>query len=137
MFAMNGAKRTREAERITTQAWENLVSRVESAAATARSTKRRAADLANGAQSRVGATADEARWRANAALDALAGHRPPRPWGVIATAAAIGAVLALVTTEMARRAMARPAFDLDVPDDLASADTYGSGPLIDPADRTS
>lgn len=118
MFAMNGAKRTREADRITTQAWENLVSRVESASATARSAKRRATGLANEAQSRVGHTADEARWRANAALDALAGRRPPRPWATIAAAAAIGAVFGLVTTEAARRALRRSDFDLDVPDDL-------------------
>jgi ElaB/YqjD/DUF883 family membrane-anchored ribosome-binding protein len=137
MFAMNGAKRTREAERITTQAWENLVSRVDSATATARSAKRRASGLANEAQSRVGHTADEARWRANAALDALAGRRPPRPWSTIATAAAIGAVLGLITTEVARRALARPDFDVDVPDHLAQAGTYGSGPLVNPADRPS
>jgi ElaB/YqjD/DUF883 family membrane-anchored ribosome-binding protein len=119
MFTRN-ARRTREAERIASQAWENLVSRVDSAATGARSVRRRAADLATDAQHKVESTAEEARWRANAALDALAGRRPPRPWGAFAIAAAIGAVLSFIAAAVARRALA--ASEPLIPDDLSDPD---------------
>lgn len=120
MFTRNGGKRTREAERIASQAWEQLVSRVDSAAGGARSVRRRAASMANDAQHKVGATAEEARWRANAALDALAGRRPPRPWGAFALAAAIGAVLTFITGALARRALSES--QPLIPDDLSDRD---------------
>ena len=125
MFTKNGTKRTREAERIASQAWDNLVSKVDTAADGARSVRRRAAHLAGDAQDRLGTTADEARWRANAALDALSGHRPPRPWGAFAAAAAIGAVLTYITTALARRAMAEAQSHLTIPADLSNSSKPG------------
>jgi len=120
MFTRNGAKRAREAERIASQAWEQLVSRVDSAADGARSVRRRAADLATDAQHKVEATAEEARWRANKALDALSGRRPPRPWGAFAIAAAIGAVLSFITSAILRRTLADS--EPFIPDDLSERD---------------
>jgi ElaB/YqjD/DUF883 family membrane-anchored ribosome-binding protein len=117
MSSRHGAKRTREAERIASQAWEQLVSRVDSTVDNARSVRRRAANLATDAQHKVEATAEEARWRANAALDALSGRRPPRPWGAFAIAAAIGAVLSFITAAIARRALATS--QPFIPDDLS------------------
>jgi len=123
MFTRNGAKRAREAERIASQAWDQLVTRVESATDGAKSVRRRAADIASDAQHKVGATAEEARWRANAALDALVGRRPPRPWGAFAIAAAIGAVLSFIAAAITRRALADP--EPVIPDDLADRDAIG------------
>ena len=96
-------KRRSRADQVAEEAWEDLVSAVESAGglatSTARSVRKRtgetarsvgsraadlAGDLAEGAQDRVSSVADEAWERATNAFDALAGRKPRRPWGWIA-----------------------------------------------------
>ena len=100
-------KRKSRAERVADEAWDNLVSAIESAGDVARSVGRRTADLASGiadeaqsrlrdgagsvrdsakdragvAKERAGGIKDEAWNRAGNALDALAGRKPPKPWG--------------------------------------------------------
>jgi ElaB/YqjD/DUF883 family membrane-anchored ribosome-binding protein len=124
---MIGMRRSRrqEAERIAGQAWDNLVSVVDSAGESARSAKRRAAHVVDDASSRVSSTTHEARRRANAAFDALAGRRPPKPWGWLLGAAAAGAVLGWLTNMMARQAARR--------DDLDTTETLGltEEPLVE------
>lgn len=101
-------------ERATQQAWEYLKHSVESAgdlAGTTRSTVSSAAGT-------LGAAGSEAKFRAQAALDALAGRRPAMPWTWIAGAAVIGAVAGFAVTVAARRTLAeRPADD-----EIAEAD---------------
>jgi len=119
MFGMQTSRR-RDAERVAGQAWDNLVSAVDSAEASARSVKRRATDMVDDASSRVGSTTKEARRRANSAFDALAGRKPPRPWGWLLGAAVAGAVLGWLGNALGRQARSRSEFT--VPDDLGAAE---------------
>ena len=67
-------RRTREAERLAEDAWENLVSAMESAGHTARTVKRRTADLADEVQSRARSAADDAQDKARNAADRAQGR---------------------------------------------------------------
>jgi ElaB/YqjD/DUF883 family membrane-anchored ribosome-binding protein len=105
---MFGSVKTRKAERIAERAWENLVAAVESAGATAKSATKHGSELVDEAQDKVSSAADEARRRANAAMDALAGKQPETPWALIAGALAAGAVLGWVAAAAAGRAPMLP-----------------------------
>jgi hypothetical protein len=111
MFGTQITQRKSRAERVAEDAWDNLVSVVESARDVGRRTSDRAADLAGDAQTKVGTVADEARTRARNALDALAGRTPRRSWGWIALAllggVAIGWVVAASTPKAVSAAMDR------------------------------
>lgn len=105
-------KRKSRAERVADEAWDNLVSAIESAGDVARSVGRRTVDLASdvageaqsrlrdgagsvrgsagsvrdSAKERAAGFKDEAWTRASNALDALAGRKPRKPWGWIGVA---------------------------------------------------
>ena len=117
---MIGMKRSRrhEAERIAGQAWNTMVSTVEGAGESARSTRRRAMHMVDDASNRVSSTTQEARRRANAAFDALAGRQPAKPWGWLLGAAIVGAVLGWLANVAGRQAMSGT--DEMLPDDLSS-----------------
>jgi hypothetical protein len=100
MLSTPWTDRRGRAERIATQAWEHLVSAVESAGETARS-------AAGGADDKVGSAKDEAWRRASAAFDALAGRRPQRPWLLILAAGLAGAAIGWAAGTAARTAIAR------------------------------
>ncbi len=95
--------KTSRKQALAAQAWDNLSSAAESAGHSTRVAGRRAAGFVDDASGRVGARAKEARRRANAAMDALAGRRPPTPWVLLAVAAGIGAVTGLVAAAFGRR----------------------------------
>ena len=120
--------RKNRAERTAAQAWEYLSSAMAAAGESARDVGKHTADaagakasklasqagrksakLADKAGSKVNAVADEAWARANAAANALAGHRPPRPWGLFAGIALIGAALGWAAATTARAALERKA----------------------------
>lgn len=92
-------RRTRDAEKLTEDAWDNLVAAMDSAGHTART-------VADDAQTKVGAAADEALRRASAAVDALAGRRAALPWAWIAGAALAGAVVGWLGATAVKRALA-------------------------------
>lgn len=119
MFGSQWTKGTRKAERTTAQAWANLVSAVESTGDTARIVKKRTAHLADNAGTKVGAAADEARRRANAAVDALAGRRQPTPWGWLIGVTVAGAVVGWVGAMAARRLATREDDTVLTEEDLA------------------
>jgi hypothetical protein len=70
---------------------------------------RKSTKLADSTTSKVNSVADEAWARANAAANALAGRKPPRPWGVFAGLALIGAALGWAAATIARAALERQA----------------------------
>jgi hypothetical protein len=114
--------RTRRAERIAGQAWNNLVSAADSAGtatrSATRSAKRRAASMVDEASDRMESGTAEARRRANAAMDALAGRKPRTPWGWLAAATLVGAAFGWVAQRVGRTIVARPE-PLPLPDSLA------------------
>src|SRR5262245_21315494 len=89
-----GRKRGKEVSRLVDHAWDNLTS----AASTG-------GDKAKAYSAKVGAGSREARRRADAALDALAGKKQGPAWGWIAGAAALGVALGWVATVFGRRAV--------------------------------
>jgi hypothetical protein len=93
--------RTRDAERVAGQAWDELVSAIESGGDTARSFARRTADDAG---DRLRPAVKESRRRAGAALEALSGKRPPIQWELILAGVIGGAVLGWVAGTLTRRA---------------------------------
>jgi ElaB/YqjD/DUF883 family membrane-anchored ribosome-binding protein len=111
MFGTQWTKRRRKAEHVAEDALDNVRTAMNSTAKRARSTAkdarskakdakstakafgRRTHGLADQAQNRLGVTADEARKRANAAVDALAGRRPRTPWAWIAGSTMAGLLL--------------------------------------------
>jgi hypothetical protein len=95
MFGSSMLSRRARAEQVAEQAWQELVARATAAGDTARSATRSSARLADNMGGRVSSVADEARYRANAALDALAGRRPGVPWSWIAGAALAGLAVGL------------------------------------------
>jgi ElaB/YqjD/DUF883 family membrane-anchored ribosome-binding protein len=122
--------RSRKAERIAGQAWNNLVSAVDSAGSATRSAtrsaKRRAATMVDDASDRMESGAHEARRRTNAALDALAGRKPRTPWGWLAAATLVGAAFGWVAQRIGRTIVGRPE-PLPLPDSLADdATTMGA-----------
>ncbi|GLH99051.1 hypothetical protein [Phytohabitans aurantiacus] len=100
MLSTPWTDRRGRAERIATQAWDHLVSAVESAGDTARS-------AAGGAEDKVGSARDEAWRRASDAFDALAGRRPHRPWLLILGAGLVGAAIGWAAGTAARNAITR------------------------------
>jgi hypothetical protein len=92
MSSSQWTKRSREAEKMAEQAWEHLVSALESVSDTTRD--------------RVGSAAHEARGRTRAAVDALAGRRRGRTWGWVVGLTAAGFVTGWVSAMAARRAIA-------------------------------
>jgi len=101
-------KRGKEVSRLVDHAWGNLTS----AASTG-------GDKAKAYSAKVGAGSKEARRRADAALDALAGKRAPVSWGWVAGAAALGVALGWVATAFGRRAVQTAQQQLTAePDDL-------------------
>jgi len=103
--------RARKAERIAGQAWDQLVTTVDNAGTAAKSAtrtaRRQAADKADDMSDKMGSAAKEARQRAGRAYDALAGRKPARPWGWLAGAAAVGAVVGWLGTVFGRQMAAR------------------------------
>jgi hypothetical protein len=96
--------RTREAERIAGQAWDELISRIDSGGDTARSFAKRTAELADDAGDRLRPAVRESRRRASAAVDALSGRRPPIQWELIAAGVVGGAVLGWLVGALTRKA---------------------------------
>jgi hypothetical protein len=95
---------TREAERIAGQAWDELVSRIESSGDTARSFAKRTAEFADDAGDRLRPAVRESRRRAGAAVDALSGRRPPVQWELILAGVIGGAVLGWLVATLTRKA---------------------------------
>ncbi|MCW6008173.1 hypothetical protein K1W54_27040 [Micromonospora sp. CPCC 205371] len=104
MLSTPWTDRRGRAERIAAQAWDHLVSAVESAGDTARSTARSAT---GSAEDKVGSARDEAWRRASAAFDALAGRRTHRPWMLILGAGLVGAAIGWAAGTAARNAITR------------------------------
>jgi ElaB/YqjD/DUF883 family membrane-anchored ribosome-binding protein len=105
--------RKNRTERTAEQAWEYLTSAMSTAETHAgkagrksRKLAKRAADQAGG---RVSSVTDEAWVRANAAANALAGHKPSRPWGLILVAGALGVAAGWAAASTARAALERQA----------------------------
>ena len=109
--------RGNKAERTAAQAWDYLSSAMAAAGGSARDVGKHTADvagakaskLAGKATTKVNSVADEAWARANAAANALAGRRPPRPWGLFAAFALIGIALGWAAATTARAALERKA----------------------------
>jgi ElaB/YqjD/DUF883 family membrane-anchored ribosome-binding protein len=106
MFARHQTP-VRRAERITGQAWDQLVGTVDGAGSTVRGARRRATHTADDMSDRVGSATKEARRRASMAYDALSGRTPPRPWGWLAAAALIGVAVGWIGTLFGRELAAR------------------------------
>lgn len=86
---------------LATQAWAQLSSAIDTRTHGLRDS---AAGLVDATSGRVGSGAREAHRRAYAAMDALAGRRPPTRWGWLAAAVALGlAVGAAATTAAGQR----------------------------------
>ena len=96
--------RTKDAERVAGQAWDELVSAIETGGDAARTLARRTADLADDAGDRIRPAVHESRRRAGAALGALSGRRPPIQWAWILAAAIAGAVVGWAAGALTRRA---------------------------------
>lgn len=111
MFGSTLLDRRSRPERITDQAWQQLVSALDSAGDTvkdaARSARRNGSGLADDATGLVGSAAEEARRRASLAFDALAGRRPALPWTLLIAAALAGAALGWAAGTAARAAGSR------------------------------
>jgi hypothetical protein len=101
----------RRADRIAGMAWDNLTAAVDAAGSSTRSAGKRAAGMLDDTSSRVGAkakkTTKEARRRANAAYDALAGRRQRTPWGWLAAVGLAGAAIGWVATVFGRQLLPR------------------------------
>ncbi|RIV38011.1 hypothetical protein [Micromonospora radicis] len=111
MFGSNLLERRSKPERIADQAWQQLVSAVNTAGDnirdTARSARHTSTGLAGDAGELVGSAADEARHRASRAFDALAGRRPALPWTLLIGAALVGAAIGWAAGTAARAAGSR------------------------------
>ena len=116
--------RRSRAERTAEQAWHHLASVMAAAGSEVRSAGRGTTDAAGDTASAVGAgaarladragdrvnrVADEAWTRAQRAADALAGHRPPTPWGTLIGAGLIGVALGWAVAATTRAARDRQA----------------------------
>ncbi|MDG6109779.1 hypothetical protein Daura_08965 [Dactylosporangium aurantiacum] len=119
-------KGKRRAESVAEDAWDYLVSAVESARSVGGSVKDRAYDIADEASSRyssasdrVGSVADEAWHRANLAFDALSGRKQRQPWGWLAVAVlggiAVGWAVAASAPKAIQAAQERFEDEEDVP----------------------
>jgi hypothetical protein len=119
-------KGKRRAESVAEDAWDHLVSAVESARSVGGSVKNRAYGIADEASSRyssasdrVGSAADEAWHRASLAFDALSGRQQRKPWGWIAVAVlggiAVGWAVAASAPKAIQAAQERFEDEEDVP----------------------
>ncbi|MEG3637577.1 hypothetical protein [Micromonospora palythoicola] len=134
MFGTHLLDRRSKPERIADQAWQHLVSAVNSAGDSIRDTARTArhssAGLAGDAGDLVESAAEEARHRASLAFDALAGRRPALPWTLLIGAALVGAAVGWAAGTAARAAGSRDRamediefVDVDRPDSPADPTT--------------
>src|SRR4029453_17580651 len=103
----HNGRRSAEMERVAEQAWSNLTSTVESGGDLARTMSRRTRHLVGDASHKVTSTTKEARRRTDAALDALAGRQPKKPWGPLFAVAAAGLVLGWISAIVGRQAVAQ------------------------------
>ena len=131
--------RKNKAERTAAQAWDYLTSAMAAAGDSARSAGRQTADvagskasgladkasrksteltvatsrtsrkLADRASRKVNSAADEAWARANLAANALAGHKPGLPWGLIIGFSLVGAAIGWAAATGARATLERQA----------------------------
>jgi ElaB/YqjD/DUF883 family membrane-anchored ribosome-binding protein len=125
------ASRTRDAEHVAGAAWDDLLDTLNQAGDTARSMRRRTRNMAGEATWRVGSATNEARRRASAARDALAGKRTPMPWLLIGASVACGAVFGMMSgIAAARRALAREADELDL-EETAATDVAAPVTLVE------
>lgn len=119
-------KSKQRAESVAEDAWDQLVSAVDSARSVGGSVKGRAYDFADeastrysSASDRVGSAADEAWSRASQAFDALSGRKQRTPWGWIAVAVlggvAVGWALAASAPKAIQAAQERFEDEEDVP----------------------
>ncbi|MEV0127198.1 hypothetical protein AB0H83_01840 [Dactylosporangium sp. NPDC050688] len=119
-------KGKRRAESVAEDAWEYLVSAVESARSVGGSVKDRAYGIAgeasdrySSASDRVGSVADEAWHRASLAFDALSGRKQRKPWGWVAVAVlggiAVGWAVAASAPKAIQAAQERFEDEEDVP----------------------
>lgn len=96
-------------ERVADQAWQHLLSTVESAGAslkgTARSAQRSTGNFADDAAGAVESVTEEARRRASLAFDALAGRRSGPNWGLLIGIGVLGAALGWAASIAARTAL--------------------------------
>ena len=110
MFGKHHARR-HIADQVAGQAWDHLTAAVEAAQ---ESTRRRYADRSK----RIGDGTREARRRAAAAYDALAGRSRRSPWEWFAAATLFGVVAGWIATALTRRVRDR-SDAVSVPDSLA------------------
>jgi hypothetical protein len=121
---MFGKKRKSKAEQVAQDAWDNLVSAMESAGDSARSTARSvgssagdtartvgrrtsglASDFAGQVEDKATDFAGEAWARAANAFDALAGRKPRRPWGWIVLGVLGGVAVGYAAASQAPKAV--------------------------------
>ncbi|MDP9791704.1 ElaB/YqjD/DUF883 family membrane-anchored ribosome-binding protein [Catenuloplanes nepalensis] len=123
--------RKTKTERATQQAWDYLRSTMESAGGLADSTRSTVSTSVSSAAGTIGAATSEAKFRAHAALDALAGRRPALPWTLIAGAAVLGVAVGFAVSVAARRSLAeRPAEDeIDDADEVVAIYTGDRTPV--------
>jgi hypothetical protein len=124
MFTKQESRR-HKGERIAGQAWDNLSAAVDTAGSSTKSASRKAAGIFDDTSHRVGSGAKEARKRANAAFDALAGRRRPLPWSWLAAAGLVGAAVGWVVTTAGRQFLPRRD-SLELPDSLADGRFRGA-----------
>jgi ElaB/YqjD/DUF883 family membrane-anchored ribosome-binding protein len=131
-------KRMSRAEQIAEDAWENLVSAMDSAGGTAKTkakaVRSRASDLAGDfadeASARVSSAAEEAWDRATRAYDALAGHKQRRPWGWVVIGVLGGIAVGWAVAASAPKALsaAMDRFGEEPQDDFVTGPTYTQTP---------
>ncbi|GAB7038145.1 MULTISPECIES: hypothetical protein [Catenuloplanes] len=123
--------RKTKTERATQQAWDYLKHTMESAGDLAGSTRSTVSTSVSSAAGTIGAATNEAKYRAQGALDALAGRRPALPWTLIAGAAVLGVVAGFAVSVAARRSLAeRPAEDeIDDADEVVAIYTGDRTPV--------
>lgn len=125
------ASRTRDAENVAGAAWDDLLDALNQAGSRARSVRRQTRNKAGEASWRVGSATNEARRRASAARDALAGKRAGMPWLLVGASAAFGAVFGMAAgLATARRALASEADELDL-EEATAADVAAPVTLVE------
>jgi hypothetical protein len=139
MFGMRRKSRT---ERVAEEAWDTLVSAMDSAGDTARAVGRRtkdsaitagkrtsdiASDLVDKAGDRVAPVAEEAWVRASNAFDALAGRKPKRSWGWIVVGVLGGIAVGWAAAASAPKAI-QSAMDRYHDEDEGEFDPAPAGP---------
>jgi len=95
--------------RTAEEAWEQLSHAWATAGDNAGRAGRKSRELAGTAGDRVTSVTQEARLRANAAADALAGRRARRPWGLILVVGLAGVAAGWAAASSARAALERQA----------------------------